>query len=308
MVAPWHVIMYIRHGRAFVDEYFFHQMLVRTTAVLDGHAGGPQFYIRALFKFFSPWSFLVPFALLASVEETIEGEARSRVLLLLVASVFVVYSLVQTKLAWYILPAYPPLALLVASVVHQALRTRQSLSFVGLLMATVLGFLLVPTKLVVLLGCAGSLTLLILLLTGRALAHRSVALVMYILLLGIGFSTLAGNRRLGLAPLFGVGQSPAATLARLAGAGDPDNRTPVISLAVGTGDTLEGPAILFYSDRPVQVAYSVDTMAGFVDRGDVREAIVVEKYVRSLSEDYEIQVLARIEPLVYASIRQRDQP
>ncbi|HEV2802712.1 MAG TPA: glycosyltransferase family 39 protein [Pyrinomonadaceae bacterium] len=141
-VAPWHVLMYARHGEAFVSEYVGYHVLARIRTPLEGHAPGYLFYVLKIIDGFFPWSLLTPFAVVSSVRENLRGDARSRLLLIVAALVFMTYTLVQSKLVWYIVPIYPALALLVAAFVlklYRAAVRRPKLKFAaGLLVALLL--------------------------------------------------------------------------------------------------------------------------------------------------------------------------
>jgi 4-amino-4-deoxy-L-arabinose transferase-like glycosyltransferase len=130
IVAPWHLLMYFKHGQTFVDEYLGYHVLSRIATPLEGHPSSYIFYVLVIIDGFLPWSLLIPFAIVSSVRENLRGEPRSRLLLLLVALVFGGYMLVQTKIVSYILPVYPALAVLVAAFVwklYLSLRHRSSL-------------------------------------------------------------------------------------------------------------------------------------------------------------------------------------
>jgi 4-amino-4-deoxy-L-arabinose transferase-like glycosyltransferase len=132
IVAPWHALMYLRHGQTFLDEYVGYHVLARVRTPLEGHAPGYLFYIGKIVDGFFPWCLLLPFALVSSIRENMRGETRSRILLLLAALVVIVYTLVQSKLVWYIVPAYPALALLVAAFlrkIYLSAQNRRKLKF-----------------------------------------------------------------------------------------------------------------------------------------------------------------------------------
>lgn len=132
-VAPWHALMYARHGQAFVNEYVGYHVLARIRTPLEGHAPGYLFYVLKLIDGFFPWCLLVPFAVVSGVRENRRGEARTRLPLVVCALVFTTYTLVQSKLVWYIVPVYPALALLVAAFVCKLYRSaerRPKLKFV----------------------------------------------------------------------------------------------------------------------------------------------------------------------------------
>ncbi len=132
IAAPWHMVMYSRHGQAFVAEYIGYHVLSRIQTPLEGHAPGYMFYVGKIIDGFFPWCLLIPFAVFSSVRENLKGEPRARVLLLLAALVFGVYTLVQSKLVWYIIPIYPAFALLIAALlvkIYLSVQKRRKLKF-----------------------------------------------------------------------------------------------------------------------------------------------------------------------------------
>ena len=132
IAAPWHIVMYSKHGQAFVAEYIGYHVLSRIQTPLEGHAPGYMFYVGKIIDGFFPWCLLIPFAVFSSVRENLKGEPRARVLLLLAALVFGVYTLVQSKLVWYIIPIYPAFALLIAALlvkIYLSVQKRRKLKF-----------------------------------------------------------------------------------------------------------------------------------------------------------------------------------
>ncbi len=130
VAAPWHIVMLMRHGYVFINEYLGYHVIARLSVPLEGHGENYFYYVGKLIDGFFPWCFLIPFAVVSSVKEIRRGESRSRVLLLTSALVFGLYTLIQTKIGWYIIPIYPALAMLIASFImriYEARRTRRHL-------------------------------------------------------------------------------------------------------------------------------------------------------------------------------------
>ena len=87
IVAPWHILMYVWYGRAFIDEYFGYHVIARSTRTLEGHASGYFYYIGRLVDGFFPWCLLVPFAVVSIIRRNLKDQSGSWVLLLLCALV-----------------------------------------------------------------------------------------------------------------------------------------------------------------------------------------------------------------------------
>jgi 4-amino-4-deoxy-L-arabinose transferase-like glycosyltransferase len=128
ITVPWHALMCVRHGRAFLDEYVGYHVVARATRTLEGHPSGYFYYVGKLIDGFFPWCLLVPFAVVSFVRRRRKDKdpARSRVLLVLAALVFVPYTLIPTRRPWYIIPVYPALAVLVAGFVNALYQTQRT--------------------------------------------------------------------------------------------------------------------------------------------------------------------------------------
>ncbi|MBP2658239.1 MAG: arnT 1 [Firmicutes bacterium] len=120
IALPWYVTMYSIHGMAFIDTFLgFHNV---TRFLQPEHVSGKlwYYYIPVLILGFFPWTAFLGQALIAGVKE--KGEHRSTCIFLCIwaAVVFGFFSLSQTKLISYILPMYPPLAMLVGYYLDKA--------------------------------------------------------------------------------------------------------------------------------------------------------------------------------------------
>ena len=126
IVAPWHILMYVWYGRAFIDEYFGYHVIARSTRTLEGHASGYFYYVGRLVDGFFPWCLLVPFAVISIIRRNYKDQSRAWVLLLLSALVFGLYTVIPTRRPWYIVPLYPALAILIAVFIGTLYQKYQS--------------------------------------------------------------------------------------------------------------------------------------------------------------------------------------
>lgn len=112
VAVPWYAYALQRHGWAFVDGFLVRHNLERFAGPLQGHAGGPLYYLLMLPVLMWPWwPLLLP--LLRGWRALLADEA-SRFLLAWAAFVLVFFSLSGTKLPHYALYGYTPLAVLAA--------------------------------------------------------------------------------------------------------------------------------------------------------------------------------------------------
>ncbi len=114
---PWHVLCYLRNGHAFWDEYFWRQQFSRFFTPERQHVQPWWFYAPVLLAGLFPWT---PLTVLLARKSTYE-DVRMRFLAawLLVGLVF--FSASQNKLAGYLLPLMPGLAVLLAVGLDEAI-------------------------------------------------------------------------------------------------------------------------------------------------------------------------------------------
>jgi 4-amino-4-deoxy-L-arabinose transferase-like glycosyltransferase len=116
VATPWHVLMWLRFGREFLERYFgFHQVSLLTDEMM-GHGGPLYYYLLVIIVGLFPWSSILarmPYALKSSM---VSSAGREAVMCLLrwfaPASVF--FSVISTKAPAYILPVLPPFCVLLA--------------------------------------------------------------------------------------------------------------------------------------------------------------------------------------------------
>jgi 4-amino-4-deoxy-L-arabinose transferase-like glycosyltransferase len=121
IAAPWYVWVGWRTDGEFLRVFFGEHNLGRATQAMEGHSGGPWYYLVAILVGFFPWSvFAAP--VIADVTARVRQRAPWRpgyVFALCWIGVYVgLFSLAGTKLASYVTPCYPALALLTACFIR----------------------------------------------------------------------------------------------------------------------------------------------------------------------------------------------
>ncbi len=124
VALPWNFYAFKTYPQEAAGDMKAHVFLRAGTA-LDGHVGNWYFYIRTLINKYHPWILIGvvsgPLFLFQSFRRR-----QKEVLFLAVwmFTVFIVFTAVRTKLAWYIVPVYPALSLSVAYVLARFLKER----------------------------------------------------------------------------------------------------------------------------------------------------------------------------------------
>lgn len=124
LVAVWGVPALSRTNGDFLRIGIGRHVVARSVVAMEGHGGGSwlayiaglPFYFVAVFVTFFPWSFKLPW-LVKTLRR--QRDPLDNYLLSGAAIIFVIFTLVKTKLPHYTLPAFPLLALLLAKTLAQ---------------------------------------------------------------------------------------------------------------------------------------------------------------------------------------------
>jgi 4-amino-4-deoxy-L-arabinose transferase-like glycosyltransferase len=262
VAGPWYAAILHDQGRRFVDVFLLSHNFERFTSTVHNHPGPPFYYVPILLVGLFPWSGLLLPALggLAPFRRSAD-----RFVLLWFLLPFLFFSAAGSKLPGYILPALPPLALLIGRAVAALAagdpprrvwagpRAVALLTLVlGSLLATVPAFLARERE-----------------------ADRTVALpfAVWCVIVGLGFWRRVGQDAAGAVRLLRVGGAGALLLLTLA--------APPILARRESGKRLFGPA----RGREVLAwgAWRTAWMAGyFYNDGHVREVPGVSEIMAAL--------------------------
>ncbi len=115
VAGPWHLALVIMDGRAFLDGYLGYNVVQRASSSVL-YETGPTFYLEVLWKKEGP---IILLALAGLVYATVRAVRHrfpvNALLALWPALVLLVFSLASTRLDYYLLPAYPAIALLMCA-------------------------------------------------------------------------------------------------------------------------------------------------------------------------------------------------
>lgn len=121
IAAPYFFFVYARLGAEPLRFFFFGENLQRFTGHIYGAANRPFWYeLEAFFGDFAPWSLLIPVAIWFDCNG---GESRARatrILYLWLGWTIFLFSVSSFKLDYYLLPAMPAAALIIAPVIANA--------------------------------------------------------------------------------------------------------------------------------------------------------------------------------------------
>lgn len=120
VAAPWFVLVSLRNPR-FAWFFFIHEHFERFTTTVHGRYQPFWFFVPVLIGTMLPWSLFVPAALRGTWRERQSAAGSSRLYLAIWAVfIFLFFSKSDSKLVPYILPVFPPLALLIGNALARA--------------------------------------------------------------------------------------------------------------------------------------------------------------------------------------------
>ena len=129
--APWYVAMFAIHGNDYLTAAQANTT-GRFANPMEGHGGTLIFYLPVLFLGFFPWSGFLPASLHQALKNWKQYRSREHVpsheerlalfAALWVVSLFIFFTLSATRLPHYILPLFPPAAILVVWYWSRCLR------------------------------------------------------------------------------------------------------------------------------------------------------------------------------------------
>ncbi len=133
IALPWNLYELFMHHDLFVSGAVTKHVFSRVFYALEGHEGNLYFYIRVLVNKYHPWILpgivTAPYFLFKAVRD------RDREIVFLSVWMFFmfgVFTLIRTKLSWYLLPVYPALSLSVAYFLSRVFREKYALFVRGM--------------------------------------------------------------------------------------------------------------------------------------------------------------------------------
>lgn len=123
ITLPWHVLVSLSNPE-FFHFYFIEQHFLRYATTDIGHYQPVWFFLPVLIMGLFPWIMFLPQALITALRQVWHRPRVHRIeifFLLWAGLIFVFFSFSKSKLMPYILPVFPPLTLLIAHYLQQAL-------------------------------------------------------------------------------------------------------------------------------------------------------------------------------------------
>lgn len=116
-IVAWYWAQWQRYGSLFLGENLVNQSFSRLWNPVEGNQGPLWYYLVELLKYTLPWLIFLPQAFKLAWEH--RNWSWAKLVLVWSGVYFLVISIMQTKLPWYIMPLYPALALVGGALLSQ---------------------------------------------------------------------------------------------------------------------------------------------------------------------------------------------
>ncbi len=124
IALPWHILMYSRYGQFFLDEYFKNVHIRRIFEAEHARCDTWFFYPLTMAMGMFPWSFFIFPAIVGACQHyrrrTIQRDPNV-FLFIWILGIFICVQPAHSKLASYIFPVFPAMAILLAFYLDQSL-------------------------------------------------------------------------------------------------------------------------------------------------------------------------------------------
>jgi len=132
---PWHIAMYVQHGQWFLEEYFGNVHWRRILASEHARLDNWYFYIALMFVGVLPWFlFWIPAA--KNIREAFKEKKDDRIpfafLLFWIIGIYIFVQPAHSKLASYIFPAFPAIAIILAHYLDRMLSAEKGKNILSL--------------------------------------------------------------------------------------------------------------------------------------------------------------------------------
>lgn len=108
VLLPWHLMMFVLHGSIFVEEYVLYTIFQRSITAIESHTQPAFYYFRLLIDpYFCSITAIYFVSLFFSIKQKLYRSFFHFSVSLTPILILILFTTVQTKLAWYILPIYP---------------------------------------------------------------------------------------------------------------------------------------------------------------------------------------------------------
>lgn len=137
IALPWHIYEYLKFGNDFLGTYWGYHIFQRFSQPILGGSNDNFFYARNLLTQVEPWIFVFLAAVIIffiAHKKAALKQKQELFVLLAIIFVAVIFVIAKTKLFYYLVPAYPFLAIFVSVIFSPLLRDKKYAVLFGALL------------------------------------------------------------------------------------------------------------------------------------------------------------------------------
>jgi 4-amino-4-deoxy-L-arabinose transferase-like glycosyltransferase len=119
---PWYLFMTFRFGKSFLYSHFVYHIALRTIMPIEGHNNPIWYYLFIISRpdVFPGFILLLLATGLILYQKRLISDEKLKLATVMMLVCLVIPTIIQTKLAWYILPFYPFAALIIGAGMQSA--------------------------------------------------------------------------------------------------------------------------------------------------------------------------------------------
>lgn len=125
MVLPWHLYIYSKFGKEFVESYFGYHVAARFSSDLEGKTEPFFTYVAVIRNSLRIWFPLLPLAgvysLYILLKKSFTYSHKHLLLVVWALAIFIPLSAAHSKLIWYIVPIYPVIAIIIGVFIDNSM-------------------------------------------------------------------------------------------------------------------------------------------------------------------------------------------
>lgn len=144
-ILTWGILRFSNDGTVFFRKMISFDLLARSSNSLEGHTGGPSYYLQTLQYDYFIWllilaaSFML-FLFTARPEYDRNTLNTALLLSLWISMLLLLYSAAKTKITWYILPIFPALAISIGALCSSIIKNTKRRVLLHLIIVSILAF------------------------------------------------------------------------------------------------------------------------------------------------------------------------
>lgn len=145
IAGPWYYAMYTVHGMEFINTFLGFHNITRFTTPEHASRVTIWYYFPVLLVGLFPWISMLPQAVFNALSDSRIDDMRNLIFMHIWAGfVFLFFTICQTKLVSYILPLYPPLAIILGwNISHMIAKQRHNSTYTSWAVSALIMFVLI---------------------------------------------------------------------------------------------------------------------------------------------------------------------